>query len=271
VELSGIGLARRLEQAELAAASACFACWAAERPESGSRRLEVAGGVAFYYGSASPLSQALHVGMAGPVTADEFQMLESFFFGLGAPAVVSLCPYADAGLVGLLGRHRFRISHFEHTLVRAVPPDGPPEVEVPSGVTVEEAAAPCRRLWARTLMEGFADTEPLNPDMVEMFEVFAGAEGETAFLARVEGVPVGAAAMAVDAGTAMLFGDSTLPPWRGRGVHGALIAGRLRQAARAGCELAAAAAMPGSASQRNYERHGFRIAYTKAILVKDGM
>ena len=35
-----------------------------------------------------------------------------------------------------------------------------------------------------------------------------------------------------------------------------------------GCDLATAATLPGSVSQRNYERHGFRVAYTRATLVR---
>jgi hypothetical protein len=38
---------------------------------------------------------------------------------------------------------------------------------------------------------------------------------------------------------------------------------RLRFAADQGCDLALMGALPGSASQRNAERQGFRIAYTR--------
>jgi hypothetical protein len=42
-----------------------------------------------------------------------------------------------------------------------------------------------------------------------------------------------------------------------------LLEARLRYAAQNRCDLAMMAAMPGSASQRNAERNGFRIAYTR--------
>ena len=38
---------------------------------------------------------------------------------------------------------------------------------------------------------------------------------------------------------------------------------RLHYAAEQGCELALMGALPGSGSQRNAERHGFRVAYTR--------
>jgi len=37
----------------------------------------------------------------------------------------------------------------------------------------------------------------------------------------------------------------------------------LRHAAAVGCDIAMMGALPGSASQRNGERQGFRIAYTR--------
>src|SRR6185295_18845386 len=43
----------------------------------------------------------------------------------------------------------------------------------------------------------------------------------------------------------------------------ALVYARLRYAAARGCDLALMGALPGSGSQRNAERNGFRIAYTR--------
>jgi GNAT superfamily N-acetyltransferase len=64
-------------------------------------------------------------------------------------------------------------------------------------------------------------------------------------------------------GVAILAGASTVPEFRCRGLQAALLHARLEHAARAGCDLAMMAALPGSGSQRNAERRGFRIAYTR--------
>jgi hypothetical protein len=69
----------------------------------------------------------------------------------------------------------------------------------------------------------------------------------------------------------MFYGDATLPGFRRRGVQAALIGSRLRQATLSGSKWAIACALPGTASQRNYERAGFRVAYTKTMLVRDGL
>jgi GNAT superfamily N-acetyltransferase len=89
-----------------------------------------------------------------------------------------------------------------------------------------------------------------------------GAPGATDVLAYVDGTVAGAASVIVRDGRAALGGAVTLPAFRRRGLHAALIQWRLRQAARSGCDLATAAADVGSASARNLQRQGFVVAYT---------
>jgi hypothetical protein len=48
-----------------------------------------------------------------------------------------------------------------------------------------------------------------------------------------------------------------------------MILHRLREAVEAGCEYATAGTQPGSISQRNYQRLGFEVAYSKITMVKD--
>ena len=50
---------------------------------------------------------------------------------------------------------------------------------------------------------------------------------------------------------------------RRQGAQLALLEERLRYAASRGCTIGMMGAAPGSGSQRNAERHGFRIAYTR--------
>ena len=62
---------------------------------------------------------------------------------------------------------------------------------------------------------------------------------------------------------ALLAGASTVPEGRRNGAQLALLDTRLHTAASQGCNLAMMVAAPGSASQRNAERNGFRVAYTR--------
>jgi GNAT superfamily N-acetyltransferase len=68
---------------------------------------------------------------------------------------------------------------------------------------------------------------------------------------------------------AVLGGASTLPEFRRRGVQTALQHARLTFAAGAGCDLATTITQPGSASQRNAERRGFHVIYTRVKFLKE--
>lgn len=85
------------------------------------------------------------------------------------------------------------------------------------------------------------------------------------YVAFVDGVPAAQAAMYVNEGVASFGFGATLDKYRGRGCQSALLAVRISDAARAGCDLVTVQANPGSISQRNVERAGLRVAYTKAI------
>lgn len=61
----------------------------------------------------------------------------------------------------------------------------------------------------------------------------------------------------------MFAGASTVPELRRRGLQGALLEERMRYAFDHGCDLAMMVAEAGSESQRNAERQGFQVAYTR--------
>ena len=85
-------LARRVESAEASIARGC----AGGRP--GTAILEVAGGVAVFAGAQSPTTEAIAIGLNGPVSPAEIDRLESFFRSRGARVSIDLCPLADPGL-----------------------------------------------------------------------------------------------------------------------------------------------------------------------------
>ncbi|MBA3515912.1 MAG: hypothetical protein H0T77_16240 [Pyrinomonadaceae bacterium] len=79
----------------------------------------------------------------------------------------------------------------------------------------------------------------------------------------MEGSAIATGAICISNGVALLAGASTIPEGRRQGAQLALLEGRLRYAAHNGCDIAMMGALPGSGSQRNAERNGFRIAYTR--------
>jgi len=63
------------------------------------------------------------------------------------------------------------------------------------------------------------------------------------------------------------FSAGTAPQFRRRGVQTALLGARVADATSAGCELALVTVQPGSRSQRNVQRRGFDLLYTRATLI----
>jgi hypothetical protein len=99
--------------------------------------------------------------------------------------------------------------------------------------------------------------------MLEMARVNAEWSGALSFMAELDGQPIATGALSITDGVALLAGASTIPEGRRQGAQLALLDARLRFASEQGCDLAMMCAQPGSSSQRNAERHGFRIAYTR--------
>jgi GNAT superfamily N-acetyltransferase len=93
--------------------------------------------------------------------------------------------------------------------------------------------------------------------------MFATTKNTECYLARIDGRVAGGATLALRGTVAGLFGASTLPDFRKRGVQTALLHKRMQRAAEARCTLAMSLAQPGSDSQRNITRLGFNTLYTR--------
>ena len=76
-------------------------------------------------------------------------------------------------------------------------------------------------------------------------------------------MPGAAGALILHEGVALFGGAATVPELRRRGMQAVLLCERMRYAAEHGCDLAMMVAEAGSNSQRNAERKGFRVAYTR--------
>ncbi|NDD65105.1 MAG: GNAT family N-acetyltransferase, partial [Acidobacteria bacterium] len=117
--------------------------------------------------------------------------------------------------------------------------------------------------WAKLSASGWSEFPEYSGLMYDLALVAASRDGSLSFVAEIDGQPVGTAGLSIVDGVALLTGASTLPEFRRRGVQRRLLEARLADAAARGCQLAMVCALPGSASQRNAERAGFRIAYTR--------
>jgi hypothetical protein len=103
----------------------------------------------------------------------------------------------------------------------------------------------------------------VSQELLEVMKLFAFGPKTECYLARVDGKIAGGGTLALHDGVAGLFGASTLPVARKRGVQTALLQRRLARASQAGSDLAVSIAQPGSTSQRNIVQQGFRVLYTR--------
>ena len=263
--IADIDLAGRLEGIETWVAAeygrARLALW----PSRETAVVEVAGGVACFLGRESPLNEARGMGLAGPVSSEDLDVMERAFSGRGASIKVNVCPMADPSLLEGLAARGYRASGFEDVLYRELDEPthfpGPPE-----GIVLDaDETGLCGEIMAR----GFAAPEEPGPEISEIFTMSRRIAGLSASLARVDGEPAGAASLLVRGDLAMLCGAATLPEFRNRGVQAALTHARLARASEVGCSIVTVGALPGSTSHRNAERLGFRVAYTKLAMVRD--
>ena len=256
-----LDLACRLERAEGHANLRFIEARSRVDPAAGTDWLEVAGAYALFDGSASPLTQVFGLGLSAKAGATELDRIEEFYFDRGAGVHLEISPLAGVDLTRLLVERGYRPEEQSNVMFQAVPRDAaaPPEQKI----RVRECNAEESELFTQVSLEGWSD----SPEAVEFLRgvapVFAAREDAVSFVAELDGRPVAAAALCLGTGVALLAGACTIPSARRKGLQRALLDARLASAARHGCDLASLVAMPGSGSQRNAEREGFRVAYTR--------
>lgn len=255
-----LDLSRRLERAEATGSAKFVEARARALPNSGAQWMEVAGAYAMFDGQDSPLTQTFGLGLFAEPTAQDLDQIEAFFLQRGAPVCHEVSPLAGVELAATLVARGYRPIEFTsvmHRPVEAVAAD-------PSApVTARRISSGEESLWSNLSAEGWGDTPELREFLLELGVAIAATEGSLAFVAELAGKPVATAVLRCDDGVALFAGASTIAEARNHGAQRALLEARMRYAQTAGCDLAMMCAAPGSASQRNAERQGFRIAYTR--------
>ena len=269
-------LARRIERSEAAGARAWAVDYQEHFPGDGVEWMEVAGGCAVFAGPDSPVTQVQGAGMAGPVSEEDLNRIEHFYFSRNSRVQVVVCPLAHPSLLAELGKRGYTVAEMENVL--AMPLDGKTLSSLAaSEVEVRRIQPGEARQWAETMARGFIE-EPefvpagsdLKSDETFFRMLLAGdeAKGYFKFASFLGDSMIAGGNLFIHEGVAMMNGASTLAAFRRRGAHSALHFARLAHAVDSGCDLARVVTQPGSTSQRNAERRGFRVAYTRAALVK---
>ncbi|MCA9691635.1 MAG: GNAT family N-acetyltransferase [Myxococcales bacterium] len=268
-------LAAQIERAEVGLLSAC-ARGCARRRGLDVYAAPLAGGLAVHAIEGSPLNKVAGLGFHGPVDAGALAEVERAIFARGGAVQVELSTVADPSIAPLLCRRGYGLVGFENVLGR---PLTRADKSAPPGLSIELADDDALDLWIDVMVTGF-----LAPDSegVASHESFPRAALTAAMtdVAHVDGfrrylvrdrdgrVIAGGSARFTD-GVAQLCGAATLPAWRRRGAQTLLLATRLADAAKAGCELAVMTTQPASKSMANALRRGFALLYARAVLVRE--
>ena len=261
-------LAARLEGLCAAEVDRFVATSQAEDPDSQAATLRVAGGVAAWVEHGMSVNQAFGLGFSEPVTTMDIEKIERFYAMRRQGAVMGVCPLSHHSLLASLAARRWATIGFENVLVRPLAglhDSLGAEASVPlPAVTVTEATTVAERdLWARLAAIGFSAPEEPTREQLNLARIVVRRNGTRLFLAWVDGEAVGTGELFITDNIAWLSGDATLEHARRTGVQRALQLHRLAVARDSGATLAVSEADPGGVSQRNMERLGFRVAYTR--------
>jgi GNAT superfamily N-acetyltransferase len=255
-------LARRLERTEARANREFVEARVKAFPDWGAEWTEVAGTYAMFDGPGSPLTQTFGLGMFEPLEAQHFVAIETFFKQRGGGVFHEVSPLADPLTFALLSERGYSPIEFSNVLYRPISADLRLNATRNERVRVRRIRADEVNVWAQTAFEGWSEYTEVADFLRDLGHVIARSK-YLPFLAELDGKQIAAGALSISDDVALLAGASTIPSARRQGAQNALLEERLRHAATLGCTIAMMVTQPGSGSQRNAERHGFRIAYTR--------
>jgi len=254
-------LSRRLERTEGTVGTSFTEVNQRLKPELGAAWHDFHGTYAIFDGADSPMTQTFGLGLFSSVTPEGLAELEAFFTDRGADVMHEVSPLAGIETFALLADRGYRPLELSTMLVQ--PLDGALAAPSASGLRVRTIDPADHPAWIETSVLGWTEDPTFADRMRSMATGAAANRAMDHFVVERDGAPIATGSMGIVDGVALLAGASTIPAGRGLGAQAMLLAARLGAARRRGCELAMMVTTPGSASQRNAERSGFRVAYTR--------
>jgi len=254
-------LAWRLESAEGFACAQFALARKRLNPACNSAVIRCAGADIVFDGIDAPTTQTFGLGMSEPLTAEVLDTIERFFLDRGTIPMHEVSPFAGTAALDLLCSRNYRPFEISNVLYRTIEAPTDP---LPDGIQIRIVAIAEAPLWSTINARGWTHEHPEYEEFLkDVGAVLVAREDGPCFLAEIDGTPAAAGSLCIHEGVALFAGAATVPEHRRRGLQAALLAERMRYAAAHGCDLAMMVAEAGSNSQRNAERRGFRVAYTR--------
>jgi GNAT superfamily N-acetyltransferase len=251
--------AKRVRIAEASEVAAVVDAIRSMAPESGAGAWALAGGWLILTGpDFGYVNRGMAMGLDTPITEDDFRFIEERAKEVGVPAEVEVSPWSDHSVSVVAHRRGYRSSQSNDLFFRTF--DAPAQARPAVDIRRAESDADFE-VWVEVAAAGFGHTETATKLVMWRWgKGLRALGGDRLLIASMDGHDVGVASLAIRDGVALLGGMATIPEARNRGVQRSLISYRLLLAAQSGCEIAAATAAPGGASERNMQRAGFEIA-----------
>lgn len=257
-------LSQKLERTEASANAAFVDARAGISPEIGAEWIEVAGAYAMFDGLESPLTQTFGLGIFEEITDAELDKIEAFFKKHNAPVFHEVSPLADPPLLTLLNERNYQPIELTSVMFQEIGLENLLNIAVNPNIKTRVIETGEEEIWARTSANGWStEGEDLSEFIYNFGKINANCRGGFPFLAELGDTQISAGMLFIYNEIALLGGASTIPEGRRMGGQSALLHARLKFAAEQGCKIAMMCALPGSQSQRNAEKKGFRIAYTR--------
>jgi hypothetical protein len=269
MQFVGKALARRLESCEEIPQVLYARIFRNSHPEIGAAEEEICGGHMVFAGLGSPIGRATGLGFDRAFTADDVDRIEQFYRERNAPSQVDLTPLHAPDVFEMFKERGYAIAELNNVLCRKLDP----AEEFPD--PLDGCEIRLSRIEEAEIAGGIVESA-FFPDGAP--EAFRGLitplyqmENARPFVAIIEGKPVacGTGLVIPEHKVFALCGAGTLTAYRGRGLQTALLRARMMAAVEAGCEYAVVVTQGGTISQRNAERLGLRVAYSKVTVIKN--
>lgn len=262
-------LARRLESCEEMPQVLYAKIFRNTRPEIGAADEEICGGHMVFAGLGSPIGRVTGVGFDRALTADDLNQIEQFYRERKAPSQVDLTPLHAPEVFEMFKERGYGIAELNNVLYRKLDPDEK-FPDPPRGCKIRRSPIDEAEITGSIVENAFfpdGAPEAFRGLITPLYQM----ENARPFVATIDGKPVacGTGLIIPEHKVFALCGAGTLSAYRGKGLQTALLRARMKAAIEAGCEYAVVVTQGGTVSQRNAERLGLRVAYSKVTVIKN--
>lgn len=222
-----------------------------------SNVLNVGSGVACFLGNESFLSQVIAWGFNADINiiCEQLQLIEDFymknnFFNVN----IELSPLCGSNIAELLSKKGYKITEFNNISYMKL--DNYYTNDEAKNIFIVEKKN--LAIWAERIAIGFG-----HPAAASQFNMYANSKDVIPFCYLIDDEIAAGGTIAIHGKICDLGVTSTMPQYRGKGLQKSLLQARLAYAKTQGVKTALVTTEPGSISDINVQKTGFKTAYTR--------